>query len=506
MALTRVDRFALIVSVLATIGAALVCDRVFERMAHIEDEMAYLWQARAIAHGYLTLPSPPEAKSFLVPFVVDYQGRRFSKYPPAWPVMLSFGIHLGVRHLVNPLLGGLGVWLIYRLGKKVFGETVALLSAILTATSPFFLMNSASLLSHPFGLVLSAAFALSWLDAFCRTDFRPRWLPGLTAGGTLGLLALTRPLTAVAVGLPFGMHGLYLLLRGDRQTRRYLWITCLIALALGSLLLLWQYALSGNALLNPYTLWWEYDKVGFGPGYGVTSSGHNLSLARMNTLFSLRAGWHDLFGWGGYSWVLLPFGLFTLGRKAPRWLIASVFPSLVLVYMIYWIGAALFGPRYYYEGLYSLTIFSAAGLAWLAGWPIQPQQPSSIYSGWRKVRPLFFAALFAFLLSVNLIFYTPQRLAGMFGLYGVTREKLAPFLSSTAQGYTPALIVVHVSGSWTDYGTLLELEDPLLNSPFIFIVSRRADIDKRIAAQFPERRLYHYYPQDPFTFYTSPRP
>jgi len=33
-------------------------------MAHIEDEMAYLWQAQAIAGGKLTLPSPPGANSF----------------------------------------------------------------------------------------------------------------------------------------------------------------------------------------------------------------------------------------------------------------------------------------------------------------------------------------------------------------------------------------------------------------------------------------------------------
>jgi 4-amino-4-deoxy-L-arabinose transferase-like glycosyltransferase len=108
--------------------------------------------------------------SFLVPFVVDYEGQRFGKYPLGWPAMLALGIALGARSLVNPLLAGLGVWLTYRLGKRTLGETVGLLAAGLTLTSPFFLLNSGSLLS-PFGLV-TAAFALAG------------WMPGTPDCGT----------------------------------------------------------------------------------------------------------------------------------------------------------------------------------------------------------------------------------------------------------------------------------------------------------------------------------
>ena len=206
--MTRTDRIALLISILAVLAAFLVTDRVFERMAHIEDEMAYAWQAQAISHGYLTLPSPPNPKSFLVPFVVDYNGQRFGKYPIGWPVILALGERLGIPYLINPILAGLGVWLTYQLGKRLFSETVALLAAGLTATSPFFLLNSGSLLNHPLGLVLTIIFTLSWLDAFHNPGFSPRWLPALAAGAILGLLALTRPLTAVCVALPFAIPGL----------------------------------------------------------------------------------------------------------------------------------------------------------------------------------------------------------------------------------------------------------------------------------------------------------
>jgi hypothetical protein len=507
--MTRSDRIALIISLLGVLAGYLVHDRIFERLGHIEDEMAYVWQAQAIAGGHLTVPSPPESKSFLYPFVVDYNGQRFGKYPLGWPVVLSFGERLGLRFLVNPLLAGFGIWLTYRLGKRVFGETVGLLAAGLTLTSPFFMMNSGSLLSHPFGLVLSAAFALAWLDAFCEPVTAQRWLPTLVAGASLGMLALTRPLTAVAVGFPFGLHGLYLLVRGDSSTRRRLIGLGGIVLALSSLHFLWQYAVTGNPLLNPYTLWWPYDKIGFGPGTGRGPQGHTLHQAWINTKFSLLTGYYDLFGWGSLSWIFLPFGLWAAlrDRNGRSLLLASVFASLVVIYMAYWIGSSLFGPRYFYEGLYSLTLVSGAGIALLAGWPTKPTVPFPNYAGWRRLRPLAMTAILALLVATNLLFYTPLRLATMYGLYGVQRSHQEPFLEPETQKFAPALVVVHTTKNWIEYGTLLELENPFLNTPFIFVVSRTPEIDADVAAHFPDRGVYHYYPYDqPYILYTGPRP
>lgn len=505
----RADRIAALLSLIAVIAAYRVHDRVFERMAHIEDEMAYVWQAQAIAGGRLTLPSPPYPKSFLVPFVIDYQGQRFGKYPLGWPATLALGEYFGVRFLVNPLLAGFGVWLTYLLGKRLFGETVGLLAALLTLTSPFFLLNSGSLLSHPLGLVLSAMFALAWLEAFCQRDPPHPWLATLAAAASLGLLALSRPLTAVSIALPFGLHGVYLLFRGDQGARRRLIILGLIVLALLSLHFLWQYAVTGDPLLNPYTLWWPYDKIGFGPGHGHSEQGHTLYQAWINTRYSIYVGNYDLFGWLNYSWIFLPFGVIALLRDR-NWraiLPMSTFVSLFVLYMAYWIGSSLFGPRYYYEALYSLTLLSAAGIAWLAGWPTRPGVPFPNYQGWRRNRALGVTALLALLLATNLLFYTPARLSGMVGLYGVQRSHLEPFLTPDAQKLTPALIVVHTQSQWIEYGTLLELQTPFLDTPFIFVISRGAQVDAEVARYFPDRNVYHYYPADsPFTFYTGPRP
>ncbi len=502
--MSRSDWLALALSVIAFAVALFVSERVYEQMPHLEDEFAYVWQAQVIAEGQLTIDSPPHPVRFLVPFVIDHEGQRFGKYPLGWPALLSVGIRLGVRAWVNPFLTAMGVWLTYRLGKKLMGEVVGLLAALLTITSPFVLMNAGSLMSHPAGLFLSAAFALTWWDAFGGKAARGGWLPAVTAGLVLGALALTRPFTGLGVAFPFGLHGLYLLWRGPRETRRRVLALGGIAALLSTLHFIWQYAVTGDPWLNPYTLWWPYDKVGFGPGVGVTEAGHNLRIAWINTRFSLRVESGDLFGWLRYSWVFLPVGLWAARKNGKLLLTGSVFLSLVVIYMGYWIGSGLYGMRYQFEGVYSLTLLTAAGAAWLGGWPLAPGARYRARRGWRMARPLGVAALLALLFCANIFFYLPPRLGMMSDLYGIHRSRMAPFQTEAAQALTPAVVIVHTN-HWTDYGTLLPLEDPFLTTPFIFAFGDRADFDTTLPEYFPERAIYHYYQDEPFKFYVGRR-
>jgi hypothetical protein len=356
-------------------------------------------------------------------------------------------------------------------------------------------------------LVLSTTFALAWIDGFGERDAKQRTLPIIVAGLSLGVLVLTRPLTALAVAFPFAIHGLYLLVRSDWHTRRHVLAVGGLALGVGALTFLWQYAVTGNPLLNPYTLWWPYDKVGFGQGFGLTENGHSLRLARINTRFSLRVGYSDLFGWLRYSWIFLPIGLIAvlLRRNWRGVLIGAVLPSLVIFYLAYWVGAWIFGPRYYFEGLFSLTILSAVGIAWLAGWPILPIETWPRYEGRKRFRPLMVLAVVSVLVLGNLIYYIPYRLENLHGLYGMERADLYPFYTEEAQELTPAVIVVHPK-KWMEYGVLLDLQSPTLDSAFIFIFSRNQAADDALRAEFPERDFYHYYPQEPYIFFKSPKP
>ena len=502
--MTRNDRIALLLALFSLAAVFLITQQVFEGLPHIEDEYAYIWQAQTMAHGDLTLESPVCPKCFLQPFVVDYQGLRFGKYPPGWPAALSLAVRLGLRDWFNPFLAALCVWFTYRLVKRLLNEKAGLLAAVLTLTSPFFLINGGTLLSHIWSFFLTLTFILSWLDATTDSNPLPGWLPVTTGGLSLGLLVLTRPLTAVGVALPFFIHGILLLIRGSRTIRIHILVLGAITGILALIIPLWQYAVTGDPLLNPYTLWWSYDRLGFGPGIGRQTGGNDLHWAWINGKASLQVGFSDLFGWPMLSWLFMPFGLVAMRRNPKGLLVSSVLAMLLLVYTLYWIGSWVFGPRYYFEGIISAVLLTAAGIQWLAGklkTSAAPRREQIVAA----VRFGLTAALLIMLVSSNLSDYLPQRFQQMTNLYGISRQQLVPFQQPGASTLTPALVIVHQMQSWREYAVLLELSDPYLDTPFIFTYSRGEEQDQSVIDAYPQRNVHHYYADDPYALYKTPR-
>ncbi len=493
------DRIALFLAIATFFAASYFSINVYEGIPHIEDEITYVWQARLAAAGKIAIQSPVCPECFLEPFVIDRNGIRFGKYPPGWPAALSLGIRLGVRDYVNPFFSALYIWLAYLLVKKLFNPVTGLIATVLTVVSPFFLINSGTLLAHPWSLLLVVVFAHGWHDTLNQANPLPKWLTGATAALSMGLLILTRPLTAVGICLPFFIHGIYMLIKGSANQRWAVISIGAAVLLVGSLYVLWQYRVTGDPFTNPYTLYWPYDRVGFSAGIGLHPDGHQLKYALVNTRFSLQVGNYDLFGWTYFSWIFLPFGLIPLVKRPNAWPVAGVFFSLVLAYMLYWIGAWTFGPRYYYEGLISLTTLSAAGIAWLAG------IPRRVESKILRQRLRFAATGFVLLLLMagNLIYYLPQRTASMRGLYGIEGSQLLPFRSATAQSLTPALVIVHPEDYWLEYGALLDLSHPLLDTPFIFTFDRGPQQNRLVMDAYPDRTVIYYNPSSPYTLVVS---
>jgi hypothetical protein len=176
----------------------------------------------------------------------------------------------------------------------------------------------------------------------------------------------------------------------------------------------------------------------------------------------------------------------------------GVFICLVICYIFYWATVIRYGPRYYYEGIYGLTLTSAAGIIWLTD--------SFKFRGCHKLRVLLVGVITAVLVGYNLTVYLPARFNQIYGLYGIHRAQLSPFLTAQARAQTPALVIVHTQKTWTEYAGLLELEDPWLTSPFIFAWSNNDTVsDATLSSLYPNRHIIYYYPDQPDSFYNAPR-
>jgi hypothetical protein len=326
--------------------SGFVSDRVFERLPHLEDEVAYLYQAKTYARGHLVIESPTPRRAFWQPFVVDSEGKRFGKYSPGWPALLMVGVWLGELWVVNAFFGALTVALVYRLGREVFNEDTGVIAAALTAFSPMALLLNASLMGHSSALFGATLF----IYAYWRLEKRQnalRW--GIIAGLSLGMVFASRPLTAIGLAIPFVAWSGVKLLKTliDERPQFFPRLKPLLALSALTILLafsipVYSHAATGNPEKNLYTLVWSYDQIGFGLCCGRSSSnggtGHNLEKGFRQARFDLSLMAADLFGWQigridsdlvahlqtegdywpllGLSWVLLPFGLVVgFGRK-----------------------------------------------------------------------------------------------------------------------------------------------------------------------------------------------
>jgi 4-amino-4-deoxy-L-arabinose transferase-like glycosyltransferase len=471
----RPNWLILVICILVFLATAAGSLFAFERLPHLEDEVAYLFQAKTMALGRLTVPSPAHPDSFWTPFVLDYRGQRFGKYPPGWPGVLAAGVLGGVPWLVNPLLSAAALYLVYRLGRTLYDERTGLLAAALGLFSPLFLVLGGSYLSHLASFVFLLLFSLWFVWT---SQGRSRWY-ALGAGLALGMAFLTRSLTAVAYAAPFAAYSVaQVITRRQRHWSRYLWLA-FTATALAVLLPVYQWAVTGDPWLNPYLLWWPYDRIGFGLDIGAMPGGHSPYYAWINLKQDLSRAATDVLGWPALSWFPLLLGMALRPRRVKDWALLAPFACLVVAYLFYWIGSPsrLWGPRYYFEGFGGLWLLAAVGL--FKAWDGARDKP-----GW--LRPALVGGLIL-ICAVNLVTNLPNRMGEARGFYGITRAQLEPIEEADLHN---ALVIVYAK-RWLEYGAMLADMSPTLDDDVVYARGGGPEADAAVIADYPGRLVYY---------------
>ncbi len=349
--------------------SAVLSNTVFERLPHLEDEVAYLFQARTLAGGQLVVETPQPRLAYWQPFIVDYEGNRFGKYSLGWPAQLALGVLLGEEWIVNACLAALTVALVYRLGREIFNVETGAVAAALVAFSPAAVLLNATLMGHSAALFWTVLFVY----AYWRTErgrHPVRW--GLIAGVALGLVLINRPATGAALAVPFAAYSLVRLARvawpalrrrAPATPLRRLTVAftalALLTLAIGMIIPLYNAAATGDPARNLYRFVWDYDRIGFGEGYG--RHGHTLEKGVRHMRFDLSVTAADLFGWqwpplvnaDGAVRPELAEHFLNEGDYYPALGLSGLLLPLALLIVYRWRAAYVF-------------LWLALGLAWLA--------------------------------------------------------------------------------------------------------------------------------------------
>jgi hypothetical protein len=364
----RLDRVAFIGALWIVIVTALLAVFVYQAHPHVPDEVLYIFHARLIANGALTLPAAPTPEAFSI-YMIPFRAREwYSPFPPGWAMLLALGIRIGAPWLVNPLLAGANVLLAFLLAQELYDRRVARALILLLCGSPWFIFMSMNLMSHTFTLAcfLVAALALVW----ARKSGHARW--GWLAGGAIGTTTLIRPLDGVLVG---GLIGLWAIgLGGARLKFSALAGIALGALIISAVMLPYNWLITGNPFVLPLEQYYENyfghnsNALGFGPERGMgwaidAFPGHSPLEAIINNALNLFSTNVELFGWSIGS--LLFATLFVCAGKMHTrdWLGLGVIVSFIGVYSFYWYGSGPdFGARYWYLILIPLILLTIRGI------------------------------------------------------------------------------------------------------------------------------------------------
>lgn len=463
----------------------------YERHPHLADEVAYIYHANYFAEGMMGTPAPPVPEAFET-YLVDCEGERcISPVPPGWPAVLAVGTLAGANWLVNPLLSGLNVILLFMLLQRLYGRYAARLGVLLVAAAPWYLLMSMNFMTHTFSLTCTLVAALSVMQMY--KHHNSMW--GIPGGIAIGLLSLTRPLEGLMVATVLGLAGLFI--RGRRFRLAPVIVLASTSMIVGSIVLPYNEALTGDPLKFPIMAYADkalgagINSLGFGPDKGVTWGGldpfpgHGLPDVLVNAGLNLSAMNIEMFGWSIGS--LLPIIIFLVLRPVrkikyvDRWML--FFIAVIFGFQsLYWFsGGPDFGARYYYLAVIPLIALTVQALRELGHTvtrnDISPSMiPASILVG---VLVLNIGALTNFL---------PWRAIDKYHHYLGMRPDIRTLISEKNLG-ADLLLINGKDHPDLNSALVYTSLDPYGNSPVIAL-DKNVAVRQRLLTAYPDRRVW----------------
>ena len=486
-----IDRVAIISAAWVICIAILLVTFSYDRHPHVPDEFAYIFHANYFSEGRLSTPAPP-VREAVEAYLMDCNDNRcISPVPPGWPAILALGSAAGVPWLVNPVLGGINVILLFLLLSRLYDRGTARLGVLLVAASPWYLFMSMNYMTHTFSLTCALVAALSVVQM--HRQQHSLW--GIPGGVAIGLLGLTRPLEGLMVASVLGLATLCIHGRHFRLGPAV--VLAGTSIATGSLTLVYNYFITGSPLHFPIMAYADrvlgpgVNALGFGPEKGIhwggldPFPGHGFGDVVVNAILNLNAMNIELLGWSVGS--LLPLAVM-VGARAGRWITTADRWMLLFILVIfgfqslYWFsGGPDFGARYYYLAVIPLIALTTQaiqnlGATFTFGTLTVPQSRAAVISG-------------AVVLSIaSLTNFTPWRAIDKYHHYRGMRPDIGILLASG--DFSNGLLLL--SGkAHPDLNSALVYSaiDPYSDNPVI-AWDRSDEIRQRLLEAYPGRKVW----------------
>ena len=426
------------------------------------DEYAAVFQSRVFAAGELCGRFPPALIDWLIPrqfqnvfFVASHDtGCVVSAYWPGFALLMTPFSMAGAPWLCNPAIGGATVFVMHRLGMRIFADrTLAGLVVLLTIASTAVTINGISMYSMPAHLLFNAVYCLLLL----RQEARFAVFAGLIGGWAL---ILHNPFPHALFAAP------WLVWLATSTDRRKL----LLSIAIG-------YA----PFIAGALLWTDFIQDLKGVASAAGSSGAGVAVSPLAALlgsaarifrfplpdvFQARAiGLAKLWLWAAPGLLVLAVWGFSLRRQDPRIRLLAASGLLTLV-------GYLFYPEDQGHG-WGFRYFHSA-------WLVVPLLAVAVFtSGAEKLDRTVLRKMVAGCAFTALIVMTAFRMYQTREFIGSHLAQLPPM-----DGGAPAIQIINATNGY--YAADLVQNDPFLRTGPARMISRGRARDARMLAEhFP---------------------
>jgi hypothetical protein len=377
-----------------------------------DDEAVYRFSARLLASGRLTGTSHPMKLFFDHAFMVN-DGKTYSQYFLGWPAIMALAVPFKATGYVNAILSGATIPALYRLLTSFVDIRWARLGVLVFLTSPMLQIAAATEMSHT-----SVLFALTYALMFADLALR-RSNPYASAGFAffLGVAFFIRPLSAVGVGLPWGVMWFWHQLRSRERAGANIAAFCIPAFTLAALFLITNANQTGSPLVVAYQRAFDYGVENGFRFTHVTPSrvGHSPNFAGWDPpqmIATVTAGLLrlniSLFGWP-LSFAFLPAALGL--RRASIWWVTVGTYALVHLNLVD-PGVDTFGPTHFFEMSVAVLALTVLGGQRATRWATRISPPYSQLPAGLAI---------AFVLG-SVFLFSPYRLRAIREITAMTRE------------------------------------------------------------------------------------
>lgn len=347
---------------------------VLQSFPHVSDEVAYQFQARALAGGQLYFPAPPvaEAVTFIHTFVDG--GHWYGIMNPGWPAFLAAGYLAGLPWLINPVLGAITL-LVFAgfLREAGMDRRTSRFAILFLVVSPFVIFMNGTFMSHTANLLLFAVFCWAWARLIRTGSIAAAVIAGVAVAWNL----LVRPVDTAAVTFPFVVHGLIRMMQ-DRRLLAPVLLSGIIGLGGIAATMAYDRALTGDAMVMPVSRYFEarnpdeHFGIGFGDDMGTSIHGDewpgfHLADAFRVTAHRLVQFTRDVYG---LPLLILAIPCVAWWRRrdlSDEWtvLVIASAASLTIVYFFHFYHGIAYGSRHLYLVLPAVALllgrFTARG-------------------------------------------------------------------------------------------------------------------------------------------------